>query len=165
MVSLYKITNQRTRETIDLYITTNMNNNNGQSIVVYESPGNNGGVTLNLGRSNTSVAINGKLFATGARTLEDARLIINNTIQRILDWKDAADIVKLTAPITDNLTQLYYIKSFPFSYSSGDGISCSFSLELIEAREANVKQTAVNLVNFEPAQFARELNRLRTTGT
>lgn len=147
-------------ETFDLYIVSNMSFGGEQSVVVYESPGSDGGVLLTTGRLNKKVTLTGQIFSK--ETDEDAiRTDLNQKIQGISDWRDNAMIVKLKSPITHNDTGFYIIKTFGGNVTEGQLRAVAFTMELEEYRQKGVKRAEVNLVNYQPAELLKQRARDR----
>lgn len=158
MANLWKLRILDTQETIPLYITQSFNSKSSNSLVVYESPGANGGVSLNLGRMNTEVILRGTLISsinlrnTPGATLSDAQDDLGTQAANIMDVKDRGVRVKLEAPISLNNTFIYYIKEFDPDYDQTSPTQLKFNLVLNEVRQDNSNEAKANLVGAQPTR-------------
>ena len=132
-----------------------------QTVIVYESPGTNGGTAITTGRTNNSISLSGRIllpfasaqqranpnatFPTPMNTLND----IKATIQQA---RDLGKPVQLIAPIDNGDSGQYLIEEFKGNLLEGIESYIPFTLTLQEYRQANIQRSQTNLVNFEPAQ-------------
>lgn len=135
--------------TFPLSIVENMAFGGTQSVIIYESPGTNGGTVITTGRTNNVITLSGKLLRVEGTTLED----IKNEIE---DIRDVGQPVVLVAPLNSNDTGQYIIERFEGNVLPGIESYVPFTLTLQEYRQANIRNNNLNLVSFEPAEQARE---------
>lgn len=114
-------------------------------IVINESATGSSGVSYFNGRSFISIPITGRLFGTD---IDD----INNQANTLLSIGDAGKVIEFIGPYKPIASNKFFIKNLTFEASPGAPNSIGFSCTLIEFRQANVKTTAVNLVNFAAKQ-------------
>lgn len=144
----------------ELNIVNNMPFGGEQSVIVYESPGGDGGVVLTTGRLNKKITFEGRLVSK-ANTIEEVRSDLNNTIEELSNLRDSAVPVKVISPIVQNDTGIYIIKNLFGRVEEGQGRSIPFTMELEEFRQKGVKRALVNLVNFQPAELLKQRARDR----
>ena len=135
-----------TGEEIDLYVVTSYDFGSDYAIVVNESATGDGGVVYNNGRLQEDIPISGIILAND---LED----VKNKIVEIRKLADDKSVVEFIYPYKSDIrTNLFYIKSVRITPEAGKDNEAGFSITLTEKREANVKTTQVNLVNFASAE-------------
>jgi len=157
---LYLIRPQDTGEDIPLRVVSNQNWGGNQQTVIYESPGTNGGVVLVTGRTTNTITLTGKLLAD--RNAKYPLIDLNTKKNRFLRIKDAGMPVILIAPVDNNDTGRYLITEFTGQVVEGLSTYLPFTMVLTEYRQANLKQTQVNLISLEPAEQFKDLYRART---
>jgi hypothetical protein len=182
----FKIDLQDGTEPIDIYIVENAGFGGEQSIIIYESPGGDGGAVLSTGRLNKIVKLDGKIIATNVtKELNEAISIsdisqqtrineqynrfstglirneLNEKIEKISNIRDAGKPIKLISPIVDNSVGQYIIRSFTYGVVIGQLRYVTFSMELVEYRQKGVKRASVNLVNFQPGELLKDRYNLR----
>jgi len=147
---------------IEIFVVENDGGGSDQSIIVYESPGSNGGIVLNAGRLNKQRAISGKILSklrntsTVTYTTEDVKQQLSNIISQIDDIKEKGVPVTLKAPITDNSTCTYLIKTFRWQVVTGNGYYVTFTMELEEYRQTNIKSNSINIIGGEVVRALKE---------
>jgi len=139
---------------IDLYIVESMGFGGSQSVIVYESPGSNGGTVLTTGRKNKQVTLAGKIIGKTTDDVNAKKL----AIERV---RDAGQPLNLYSPLDSEDTGRYIIETFEGSLPQGQARYITFSLVLTEYRQANIRQAAISLVNFQPAELLKERARQR----
>lgn len=142
-------------EAIDLKTVSNQSWGGEQEIIVFESPGTNGGVIINTGRRNRRVALTGRIRHQEGRSLED----IKNEIQEVME---AGKVVTLVAPIQNNDTGRYQIRQFTGNVLEGVESYLPFTIVLEENRQVNTQRSQVNLINFDASETFKQ--RLRDRG-
>ena len=134
---------------IELSVVENQNFNGEQGVVVYESPGSNGGTTITTGRRNKIVSLSGRLIGTDIFDVNSQKVAIEAA-------RDDGLPINLDSPLDSEDTGRYIIKSFEGSLPQGQQRYISFTITLTEYRQANVRQSAINLVNFQPAEILKQ---------
>jgi len=127
-----------------------------QGIVNYETPGGNSGLLLNTGRKTESLQLAGKLFNEYQISFTSngkQRVILNsynhfNYIKnQLLKIKENGMAVELFGhPILFFQNREWIIQDLRFGLGRGHDY-LTFSIDLVENRQANVKTTSVNLIN------------------
>lgn len=148
--SNYQITLQD-GTTIDLYVVEDFQIQSKQSIIIYESATGNGGYSLSNGRLQESMPLNGTLYADTHNEL----LSLLTALKNVSD--NGEPITLATLYPLGNRSNKWYIENINFGIVHGGDNNTSFSINLTEVREANVKTISVNLVNFETAQAMIDL--------
>jgi len=155
---------------IDLLVVENMNFGGTQSVIVYESPGTNGGTIVTTGRKNRTVTLSGRLLVSTYVTAEGGTRILNTTnpLEQLNEKKvaietvrDAGDPINLISPLDSEDSGRYIIESFEGSLPQGQERYVTFTIVLQEYRQANIKLAAANLVNFQPAETLKQRARDR----
>ena len=137
-MGLYRIrTNEGT--IYDLSVVESFSFGGEQGVIVYESPGSDGGTIVTTGRKNRSVVMRGKLLGAD---FDD----INTKKVQIERLRDTATVINLDSPLESEDTGRYIIGSFSGTIPTGTQRYITFDLTLIEYRQANVQQSAVSLV-------------------
>jgi len=157
---LYLIRPEDTGEDIPINVVANQNWGGNQQTVVYESPGTNGGVVLITGRTTNTITLTGKLIAQ--KTATYPLVYLNNLKNKFLKIKDKGTPVILLAPVDNNDTGRYLITEFTGQVLEGVSTYLPFTMVLTEYRQANLKQTQVNLISLEPAEQFKDLYYSRT---
>jgi len=155
---------------IPLQVVSNMEFGGRQQVIVYESPGTNGGVVLTTGRVNNTITLTGRIllpfksaseradpnsaFPTPMSTLND----IKAQIQAV---RDSGAPVQLDSPITNDDSGQYVIEEFRANIIEGVTSYLPFTLTLQEFRQANIRQASQNLVSFEPGEQFKQVLRDR----
>lgn len=140
--------------TIPIQVVSNMSWGGEQSVVVYESPGTNGGVVLLNGRVTRKRTLTGRIITVPGLTLTQIKNFFDNV-------RDQGKVVTLISPIDDNTTENFVISSFTGNVEEGIESFISFTMELTEYRQANIRTAAVNLIALGPAERVREIIRER----
>jgi len=139
---------------IEISVVESMSFGGEQSVIVYESPGSDGGTTITTGRKNKAVVLSGKLLGQDALDVNTKKL----AIERV---RDAGEPINLDSPIDSEDTGRYIISSFNGSLPQGTQRYITFELTLTEYRQANIKQSSISLVNFQPLQLLTQRARDR----
>lgn len=134
---------------IALYVVNSMSFGGTQSVIVYESPGSDGGVVLTTGRNNKSVTLSGKLIGIDMND-------VNTKKQAIERVRDAGQPLNLDCPLDSEDTGRYIIETFEGDLPAGVGRYVNFTLKLVEYRQANIRESAINLVNYQPAFLLKQ---------
>lgn len=144
--------------------------------VVYESAGTDGGVVVTTGRNTNVVTLTGQITSaysnTDSATPFNKNFFINvfhggNTLDelnaikdKIVRLRDRGVPVKLITPVGNNDSGIYIISEFTGNVVEGNSNSLPFTMKLTEYKQANLKRTKVNLVNYKPAQdFVKMLSQ------
>jgi len=118
-------------------VTNRMDFEFANSVIVYESIGEDGGYTINNGRVNSSLSLNASL---ATRSIDEAYALVN----RLRKVKGPV----LIAGKSKNLGKLfgkYLIESIPGNVEDGSEM-VRITLNLREYRQANVKRNVINQV-------------------
>jgi hypothetical protein len=126
-----------------------------QGLVVYETPGSDGGVVINTGRLTREITMTGRLLKYPTETLEETK-------DRFEQLRENGKVVTLLAPVQNNDTGRYHIKSFFGNVIEGVESYLSFTMVLTEHRQVNTKRSLVNLVNYDASESFK--TRLRDRG-
>ena len=146
-------------DAIDLYVVTGYDFGSNYSIIKIESATGDGGVTYNNGRLIESIPITGTLLS---ESLED----LNKKVIKIRKLADKKEVVFFVYPYKSDIrTNEFYIESVRFTPEQGKDTEIGFTLNLIEKRDANVKTTQVNIVNYVQSEALTELYNQRLLGT
>jgi hypothetical protein len=163
MGKLFGITRTDTNEDIWLHFVSTSSGGGEQNIIIYETPGSDGGAVLTTGRLNKTKTFDGNLYikptdANGAVILTPDEIMgeMTTLIQTLSDIRDQAIPIKLLLPITDNDTGDYLLKSFTYTIPQGRSNYLGFQMQFTEYRQKGVKQSAVNLVNFESSETFKQ---------
>jgi hypothetical protein len=139
---------------VPIRIVSNMAWGGAMSVIVYESPGTDGGTVLVNGRTTRTRTLNGKILRAGDLSLAE--------IKNYFDYvRDSGKVITLVSPIDDNDTGKYIINDFNGQVLEGIDSHLPFTMELTEYRQANIKTSRVNLIAFEPAERVRQIIRDR----
>ena len=158
-MAMYKI--RTTRASYYIGVIKNHSFGGGeQAIIKHEAPGSNNGSVKANGRMLKKITLNGN-YISSANTQLDIHSDLTRFKEVMHQIKDRAELITLIGPIHDNSTGRYLIEEFSGDYVEGNLRTLSFTIELIEYRQANIKKSAVNLVNYDAAQFFKELARQR----
>lgn len=144
--------------------------------VIHESAGTNGGIVITTGRNTNIVNLSGQILLseTNKKTFEllsrfgfnsNPLSFLNAIKNRFLKAKDKGIPVKLVAPIDNNDSGIYIITNFTGNVASGNANSLPFSMTLTEYKQANIQQTAVNLINLGPAEEFKKILELQQGAT
>lgn len=139
---------------IPIYVVENFGFGASQGVIIYEAPGSDGGTILTTGRKNRNVTLSGRIIGTGLTDLNEKKVALENA-------RDSGEAINLDTPLDSEDTGRYIIETFEGSLPVGQERYITFSLVLQEYRQANIQQTAINLVNFQPAQLLTERARAR----
>lgn len=146
-----------------LRVVQNQTWGGSQSIIKYDSPGTNGGVSIVTGRTSNTITLTGKLLPKD--TTIPPLVSLENVKNTFLRLKDEGKPVVLIAPISNNDTGIYTIENFSGNLLEGKSTYLSFNMELAEYRQSNLRRTVVNLISFEPAEeFKRILEQRGLVG-
>lgn len=133
-------------------LVSSMSFGGDSQLLKYEAPGSNGGLTLFNGRLGNTITKAGQIIGTD---LQDADAIKN----RIENVRINGEIVVLVAPVGNNDTGEYFIESFRYNIQPGKTTALTFTMTLYENREANLRRSAVNLVNFQESELLKDRYR------
>lgn len=154
---LYKL-KRPNQEIIELNVVNRVSNDSSNQILVYESPGSNGGFVINTGRNNKKLVLTGTLLASitlsnarlgVAQNAENARAELNLFTTKMNDIKDNGEIVEIQMPIRDNSVGKWVIGRFSYDIPEGSAAYVNFTLELVEYRQVNFNTTVENLIGGE----------------
>jgi len=137
---------------IGLNIVSDIDINSKQAIIVYESASGDGGITINNGRLQETIPISGKILANNNKDLLAKCL-------KIMTIKESGETIEFDTPFTGirgDKSNKFYIESVEFNATKSTPTSMPFTIILSENRMANVKTTAVNLVNYQSAELMRQ---------
>jgi hypothetical protein len=151
-MSLYKL--RAEGKEFDLKVVKNMPFGGDHGVIVYESAGGDGGVVITTGRYTKKVSLNGSIIGSGT-TEDEVKSDLRNKINELTDLKDRGVVVKLVSPLAQNDTGSYIINSFNGTIQEGQMKTIEFSMALTEHKQTGVKRSAVNLVNFQPAELMK----------
>lgn len=133
----------------DIRIVSSQSWGGEEEIIIYESPGSNGGIAIVTGRKNNTVELSGTLLATD---LQDPMGNLNYIKGQFIKLKNAGIPVVLIAPIDNDDTGVYLIKKFSGNVNAGMVNSLTFTMELFEYRQANIQKNKTNLISFAPSE-------------
>jgi len=139
---------------IELSVVESMSFGGEQATIVYEAPGSDGGTVITTGRKNTAVVLAGKLLGTDAIDVNQKKVIIERL-------RNAGTPINLDSPIDSEDTGRYIISSFSGGLPQGTQRYITFEMTLTEYRQANVKQSSLSLVNFQPSELLKQRARDR----
>ena len=136
-------------------------------IIVYESPGSNGGFTMNTGRNNKKVVLTGRLTSGLQKSVTNTlifniitetnnRELLNNLVTKIEDLRDRGEIVELLMPINGNNVSKWTIEIFSWDIPEGSSAYVDFAMELIEYRQVNYNKTIINLIGGDVIRKMQE---------
>jgi phage protein U len=139
-----------------------------QTVIEYEAPGTNGGIVVVTGRGVNTITLTGKLlpdltgYDRSSIGATDPLVSCNDQKSVFTRLKNSGKPVTLIAPVGNDDTGQYIISDFHGSVEAGIRTYLTFTMVLKEYRQANLKQTAVNLVSFSPAEEFKKLLQQRT---
>ena len=145
-------------DVFDLYVVTSYDFGSNYSIIKIESATGDGGVTYNNGRMVEEIPINGTLLGNSIEDITEKIL----KLRKIADRKEVVDFVYPYK--SDIRTNKFYIESVRFTPISGKDTEIDFSIILVEKRDANVKTTQVNLVNYAHSESLKAIAEQRLIG-
>lgn len=160
MTKYFLVTEDGTR--IALKVVENMDFGGTQSVIVYESPGTNGGTVLTTGRTNNIITLTGRILlpfkseeqrANPAQFFPNPLQTLNGLKSIIQRQRDKGRPVRLIAPVDNDDSGQYIIEDFSASVVMGIEAALPFTIVLREFRQANIQRSSVNLVAFEPANI------------
>jgi len=151
---VFEGTETRKEEEIDLHVIKDISFSGEQSVIVYESPGSDGGTVITTGRKNQTVTLNGMLIETDLATLTKKK----DAIEKM---RDKGEPVNLLGPLSSANSGKYIIGTFEGSLPEGQERYITFTLTLIEFRQANISAASISLVNFQPTQLLLQRARDR----
>jgi len=135
-----------------LYLVQSLDYSAPQAIIKKESVGSDGGLVVNTGRLLKTIAISGKLihkkiqYGTRVLIMKD----YNEIKDEIEDIKESGYVLTLRSPMSTSDAGKYIIENFSCALLTGVGSYLSFTLKLVEYRQANTKISLVNLVAVGP---------------
>ena len=142
-----------------LYVVTDYDFGSNYSIIKIEAATGDGGITYNNGRLVEEIPLSGVLLGESLNDINQKTI----TLRKIADRKE---VVEFVYPYKSDLrSNKFYIQDIRFTPISGKDTEMNFSLTLTEKRDANVKTTQVNLVNFAPSELYKEIYTQQTEGT
>ncbi len=148
MASLYRL-RLSTGSIIDLSVVESMSFGGELGVIVYESPGSNGGTVVTTGRKNKTVVLRGKLTGADINDINTKKMAIDRL-------RDNATVVNLDCPLDSEDTGRYIVGNFAGGVVQGTQRYVTFDMTLIEYRQANIQSTAIALVNFQPAELLKQ---------
>ena len=144
---------------IELYVVTDYDFGSNYSIINYEAATGDGGLSFNNGRTVEEVPISGTLLGS---SFQD----IKTKATKIRKFADRKEVVEFIYPYKADLrSNKFFIKDIRISPQQGRDTEVNFNLTLTEKREANVRTTQVNIVNFAPAELYKQILQQQTEGT
>jgi len=161
----YFLVDTLTNKEYELKVTTGDSLGSENSIVIYESAGGDGGTAINLGRLNKSRTLTCKLLSglinsqTKKYSTSEVLQRLSNIIAQLTDLKDRGIPISLKAPITDNTTGSYLIKSFNADVATGNASYVNATIVLVEDRQLNVKSSIVNIIGGEVLKQMRTVQQ------
>lgn len=138
--------------TFRLNITSDVLFPKTQSIVVYEAASGDSGITINNGRLNETVTISGKILGRNQTQL----LRKCEKLSNIKDEGEQVDFITPFVGIRGNAGNKFFIRELEYDATNSTPTMMPFTMTLVENREANVKTTSVNLVNYQTADFMKQ---------
>ncbi len=149
--SSYKLLSSSFPDGFDLSIVETWEEGTNNAIVVNESASGEGGVVYNNGRLQETIPVNGMLLANSVEQIKLKK-------KQLRQLADRGEIVEFITPFkTDLRSNKFFIQDVRFSYDGSHDKEIPFTMTLTEVRSANVKTIAVNLVNFETAEYLKLL--------
>lgn len=158
----YFLTSEFLTADVELYVVGGDGGGSENSIIVYEAPGTNGGISINAGRMNKKRTLTGRILsklkntAVIKYTVEEIKQELSNIVSQLSEIKDRGIPVVLKAPITDNTTGTYFIKSFHWNVLEGNPYALTFTMELEEHRQSNVRKNIINIIGGEVVRALKE---------
>jgi len=145
---VYELESIHFDDNIIVHIVEDLSGSAANSIVVYESPGNNGGFVINTGRLNEKLSISGKILTKlkYPSSIESIQNDVINKVSEILDVKDMGIPIKIVGNIPNNRVDEFLITSFNWNKPAAQMKYITFMMELTEYRQVETKQNSVNLV-------------------
>lgn len=134
-----------------LTITSDMDIDSEQAIIVYESASGDGGITINNGRLQESIPVSGWLLE------KDSQSILEKCakLTRLKEQGEPIDFVTPFEKIREGKGNKFFIQRVTFNMSKSTPTAVPFSMVLTEHRIANTRTTAINLVNYQSAEFMK----------
>lgn len=161
---LYKIKRSNGQE-IDIFIAQEIDNDSSNTLIIYESPGSDGGFIVNTGRNNEKLVITGKIVAQATLSAtpplpaeirdQNARSELSEIVTLFQNIKNNREIIQLLGPISNASVSKWQIGRFGWTIPQGSGAYVEFTLELIEYRQVNYNKTSINMVGGEAVRTLR----------
>lgn len=122
-----------------------------QGIITYETPGGDGGLTINTGRKTESLVLSGKIFTEYDINFRTKHIIVtnnfNNIKKELLKIKTKGLPVEVSGhPFLLFEERSWIIRDLKFGLSTA-GDYLTFTADLVENRQANFRSSKINLVN------------------
>jgi len=152
---------------IPLNVVTSAACGGAQQVIIYESPGSNGGYLVNTGRRNQKITLTGKLFVPSATIQimmsvmqkaasneEDvpakyARQILSSMIFDIERMKNNGSPFELIAPISNKIVTKWIITSFTWDIPVGSSSYINFTLICEEYRQVDSRHVITNAIGAD----------------
>lgn len=141
---------------IGLNIVKGMDINSNQAIIVYESASGDGGVTINNGRLQETLPVRGIILSKD----NDELLNKCRDLTVAKESGEAIDFITPFSRIRGDKGNKFFIESLEFNTGDSSPTSMPFTMTLSENRMANIKTTAVNLVNYQSAEMMKQYYNL-----
>lgn len=141
---------------IGLNIVKGMDINSNQAIIVYESASGDGGVTINNGRLQETLPVRGMILSKD----NDELLNKCRDLTVAKESGEAIDFITPFSRIRGDKGNKFFIESLEFNTGDSSPTSMPFTMTLSENRMANIKTTAVNLVNYQSAEMMKQYYNL-----
>ena len=144
----YTITSEYLDDPVSIYIPENLSGGGSQAVIVYESPGSNGGIIIGTGRTNESLSISGKILSKlkYPSTAQEVQNDVNDKAAQLQDIKDNGFPITINGSLPTNKTGTFILTDFNWSKGAGQLKYVSFTMTLQELRQVNTKQTEINLL-------------------
>jgi hypothetical protein len=123
-----------------------------QSIINYESASGDGGITINNGRLCEEISLSGVILGRDGENLLSRCAYLTH----LKELGTPVDFIHPFTRLRKDKGNKYYIKKIDFNLVKANNTAVPFTMTLVEYREANVKTTAVNLVNYQTADFMKQ---------
>lgn len=125
-----------------LDLATNYSLRSQNRIIIKEAATGSGAIVISNGSKVKDIPLNGFIVGNTFEEVETKRL----TLQNLSDSGQIIEFISVHKPTASNK---FFIRDFTAEPAHGNASKLPFSCSLIEYRTANVRTTAVNLVNFQ----------------
>jgi len=133
-------------------ITTDFTIPSDQSIIVWESATGDGGLTINNGRLQESLPLRGVLLGlTKSDLLQKC-----SDLTKLKENGEPVDFIHPFTTVRNDKGNKYHIKRIEFEFTKSNQTAIPFTMTLTEYREANVRTTSVNLVNYQSLNLMQQ---------
>lgn len=139
----------------------NMSYGEPQSLIKKEALGQDGGLTVNTGRTSIEITLTGLLLHTRQPGTTNIIESWNDVQKEILRVKRNGYTVTLESPMESEDSDRFFIEDFTLDLTKGNETSAPFTIKLAENRQANVRIDIINLIAIGPRE--EFLTRYRTS--